>query len=80
MRRDVAVRFLTARRDRYSRSGGEVGALVENRPRLLNQAALSDLGDEVVASAGSPPPHEDPLVYYAPEVDVRICLPCRIGA
>ena len=45
----------------------------------LHRAALVHLDDSLVAAAGLPCPRGEPLVHYAPSVEVRIGWPSRVS-
>jgi len=72
--------FLTARWALFSapRSGLRHARAVHD-PWPLHRARVVHLQDELVVAAGLPPPVGEPLVHYAPTIDVRIGWPARIG-
>ncbi len=48
---------------------------VEHEPWPLSHAKVLELQDELVPSAGFPPPQDPPLVHFSPGVDVAVGLP-----
>ena len=48
-------------------------------PWPLHRATLLDLDDSLVTAAGLPRPTGEPLVHYAPSVQVRIGWPARVS-
>lgn len=73
--------FLTARWVLFSvagRSGQrQRHARAAHPPWPLHRATVRTLADQLVAAAGLPQPHEEPMVHYSPGVDVRIGAPRR---
>ena len=68
--------FLTARWALFSAAGrSQRYARVWHEPWPLSRAAVLDLDDGLVVSAGLPRPEGEPLVHYSPGVDVRIGAP-----
>jgi uncharacterized protein len=75
--RDV---FLTARFRLYARWLGRIiCARVEHPQWPLHAARVARLEDSLVRAAGLPEPQGDPLIHFAPRVDVRVGLPELIG-
>jgi uncharacterized protein YqjF (DUF2071 family) len=68
--------FLTARWALFSASRHRLRrARACHDPWPLHRARLVELGDELVIAAGLPPPEGEPLVHYAPSVEVRVGWP-----
>lgn len=68
--------FLVGRWRAYTYLFGQLALVpVEHQPWLLTHARVLELRDELVASAGLPPPHGPPVVHFSPGVDVAIGLP-----
>lgn len=57
---------------------GLVLGRIAHAPWTLRTAELVDLQQDMLAAAGLPRPAGDPLVRYAPGVDVRIAPPVRM--
>jgi uncharacterized protein YqjF (DUF2071 family) len=72
--------FLTARWALFSapRSGLH-HARAFHEPWPLHRARVAQLDDTLVTAAGLPPPDGDPVVHYAPSVEVRIGWPGRVN-
>ena len=71
--------FLVSRWRLYSVwRGSLVLGRIDHAPWSLRAAELVGLRQDVLAAAGLPEPAGDPLVRYAPGVDVRIAPPLRL--
>lgn len=65
--------FLTARYRLYTRIHGRLGyAQIEHEPWPLARATLLTLNQNLIDAAGLPGAQGQPLVHYAPEIDVKI--------
>ncbi len=72
--------YLTGRWRAYSRRWGRLFRTpVEHEPWPLHGASSPLVEDRLVASCGLPPPEGEPLVHYAPGVDVRLGAPRLVG-
>jgi uncharacterized protein len=77
---DERDHFLTARWILFSVSGSRYRfARAWHRPWPLHRAAAEAVDDRLIAAAGLPAPHGEPLVHYSPGVDVRIGRPEKDG-
>ncbi len=74
--------FLTARWGLFSTwyGGRTAYAPVDHPPWPLHRAELLELSDDLVVSAGLPPPAGPPHVLWSPGLDVRIGRPRLLGA
>lgn len=71
-------RFVTARWALASRFAGmDLWAEVDHPPWVLHRSSLLRCDDSLLAAAGLPAPHGDPLVLWSPGVEVRIGRPRR---
>lgn len=68
--------FLVGRWRAYTHAFGQLALVpVEHQPWPLAHARVVELQDELVPSAGLPPPRDPPLVHFSPGVDVAIGRP-----
>ncbi|MPZ73791.1 MAG: DUF2071 domain-containing protein [Nitriliruptorales bacterium] len=68
--------YLTGRWRAYSRRWGRLFSTpVEHQPWPLQHATVPELVDGLVAACGLPAPDGEPVVHYAPAVDVRLGAP-----
>ena len=68
--------FLTARYRLFTLFGSRLAfAPIEHQPWPLRRANLRELRETLLAAAGLPQPHVDPLVHYAEAIAVRIGAP-----
>ncbi|HZU27784.1 MAG TPA: DUF2071 domain-containing protein [Bryobacteraceae bacterium] len=68
--------FLTARFCLYAvRFGSLIRADIEHQPWPLHRGRVERLSQTLVEAAGLPSPAGDPLVHFAPRVDVRVAAP-----
>jgi len=65
--------FLTARYRLYTLIRGRLGyAQIEHEPWPLARATVVTLDQNIIEAAGLPAPEGQPLVHYAPEIDVKV--------
>jgi uncharacterized protein len=73
---DERDHFLTARWILFSSSGTWYrSARAWHQPWPLHRARVESVDDHLLAAAGLPQPHGEPLAHYSPGVDVRIGRP-----
>jgi uncharacterized protein len=65
--------YLTARWQLYTTLGPVLArSTVEHEPWPLHRAAVRELDSNLVAAAGLPAPHGEPVVHWSPGVRTRI--------
>ena len=74
--RPPLVDFLTGRWRAFTRVSGRLVVVpVEHEPWPLFEAEVVEVDEDMLAAAGLPSPHGEPLTHFSPGVDVRIGFP-----
>ena len=76
---DELDHFLTARWVLYSGAGRRRRSLASHRRWPLHRARVARCRENLVAATGLPAPSGDPLVHFAPAVEVRVGWPRSVN-